>query len=287
MRILLTNDDGWFAPGLQALCRRLSQQHEVVVVAPDRNRSGASHSLTLQQSIIAHQHADNVWAVEGTPVDCVHYALGVLYPQLGCGEPDLVVSGMNNGANMGDDTLYSGTVAGAMEGRHLALPNVAVSVAARQPQHWSEAANTAAAIVDWVADLSSQSPIDGLSTRVFNVNIPDCSADELLGWQVTRLGARSRWQPPQALRDPRGREVYWLGVAGDVQDVEHGHQSMGEQATMDEQKTMDEQSRMTDFAAVQAGYVSITPLHTDLTYTSQLAALDQQLPRDLGASSNA
>lgn len=243
MRILLTNDDGWFAPGLQAVRETLSLHHDVLTVAPDRNRSGASHSLTLQHSISAHEHADGVWAVEGTPVDCVHYALGVLYPQLGQDDPDLIVSGINHGQNLGDDTLYSGTVAAAIEGRYLAYPSLAVSVAARQPAHLADAAQQVLRLVDW----AKQQPT---TCKTYNVNIPDRETDDLRGAQLTALGRRSRWRPPELMQDPRGRKIYWIGAAEDPINP----------------------ATSTDFGALDAGWISVTPLQTDLTDYSQLPA---------------
>lgn len=255
MRILVTNDDGWFAPGLQVLCKVLASQHEIIAVAPDRNRSGASHALTLQQGLRAHQHADNVWAVEGTPVDCVHYALGVLYPELGQEDPDMIVSGMNHGQNLGDDTLYSGTVAGAVEGRYLAYPSLAVSVASRDPQHLTDAATQVLALIKWVTTMQVNMQgnlADSTNCKTYNVNIPDRPAEDLQGMQFTRLGSHSRWQPPKIMHDPRGRPVYWIGGANEPKTP---HIS-------------------TDFGALKAGAVSVTPLQTDFTHHAALTAAE-------------
>ena len=233
MKILVSNDDGYSAPGLKALSEALKPLAEVVVVAPDRDRSGASNSLTLTRPLRMTQASNGFFAVDGTPTDCVHLAL--------CGaldfEPDLVVSGINAGANMGDDVIYSGTVAAAMEGRFLGLPAIAVSVADHSPRFFSTAAHVAAELVANLSELSA------MSETILNVNVPDISLDELAGYELARLGRRHKAEPVHKMRDPRGRQVYWIGAAGPEADAGPG----------------------TDFYAVNNARVAVTPLHSDLT----------------------
>lgn len=283
MRILVTNDDGWFAEGIQALQQALSSEHEVVVVAPDRNRSGMSNALTLSHTIRGHEHRlpnalgnvqgnvqgdvdqnVRVWGVEGTPVDCVHYALGVVYPLLGQPAPDLIVSGMNHGPNLGDDTLYSGTVAAAIEGRFLEWPCLATSVNARQPQYWDEAAQVVLSIVNQLPDLS-------FASRVLNINIPDKPRADMAGIKVTRLGERSRFLPPEVTHDTRGRAAYWIGAAGEPSATAASATSSTNLPT----------DLPTDFVALGQDYVTITPLQTDLTRHSDIPLLQDQLQDQL------
>jgi 5'-nucleotidase len=236
MRILLSNDDGYTAPGLRCLRDALiAAGHTLEVVAPDRNRSGASNSLTLLRPLRPQQMPDRVWSVDGTPTDCVHLALaGGL---LGDFAPDMVVSGINAGANLGDDTLYSGTVAAAMEGRHLGCAAVAVSCINHDPQHYE----TAAAVT---VRLVSQLALERLpGDTILNVNVPDVPLHQIEGYEVTRLGARHRSQDVTRSADPRGRPIYWIGVAGAEVDCGPG----------------------TDFHAVVHRRVSITPISVDLT----------------------
>jgi 5'-nucleotidase len=236
MRVLVSNDDGVDAPGIRALAEGLrAAGHEVTVVAPDRDRSGASNSLTLDQPIRTKQVGDGVWSVAGTPTDCVHLALTGLLTR----EPDIVVSGINNTANMGDDVIYSGTVAAAMEGRFLGLPAIAMSLCTgdHQGRHYETAARAA-------VELTARLLVDPLpADTILNVNVPDRPWAELRGFEVTRLGNRHRAEPCIAQRDPRGRPIYWIGPAGAEQDAGPG----------------------TDFHAVRSGYISITPIHVDLT----------------------
>ena len=233
MRILISNDDGYQAPGIVCLARRLGEVGEISVVAPERERSGASNSLTLRNPVRARRAENGFIYVDGTPTDCVHLAItGLLDP-----EPDLVVAGINAGANLGDDVLYSGTVAAAMEGRFLGLPAIAVSLVGDQFQHYETAADV---VVSLVRSLQT-SPIP--PATILNVNVPDVPAEELSGFRVTRLGQRHRSEPVVRTHDPRGREIFWIGPAGPGQDAGPG----------------------TDFHAVAGGYVSITPLHVDLT----------------------
>ncbi|MCB1724819.1 MAG: 5'/3'-nucleotidase SurE [Gammaproteobacteria bacterium] len=233
MRILLSNDDGYQAPGLKALHDALAALAECIVVAPDRDRSGASNSLTLEQPIRATTAENGFIRVEGTPTDCVHLAITGLLRE----EPDMVVSGINSGANMGDDVLYSGTVAAATEGRFLGYPAIAVSIASHTPRHLDTAARIAAELV---ARLRAR-PLPAES--ILNVNVPDLPYAELRGSLATRLGHRHKAEPVVKAQDPRGRPIYWVGPAGAEQDAGPG----------------------TDFHAVRNGFVSVTPLQVDLT----------------------
>ena len=241
MRILLSNDDGCTAPGLRCLHLHLATQHEVTVVAPDRNRSGASNSLTLLHPLRTHQHSEGVICVDGTPTDCVHLALTCLLPQA----PDMVVSGINAGANLGDDTLYSGTVAAAMEGRHLGLSAIAVSCVSHTPEHY----DTAARVTLHLIERLRVEPLPG--DTILNVNVPDVPWEQLQGYEVTRLGNRHRAEAAIKSADPRGRPIYWIGVAGSQADCGPG----------------------TDFHAVANNRVSITPLLVDLTRFSMMERL--------------
>lgn len=243
MRLLLSNDDGCLAPGLRCLFDELRRDFQVSVVAPDRNRSGASNSLTLMRPLRVQRHADGVLCVDGTPTDCVHLALSGLLDA----EPDMVVSGINEGANLGDDTLYSGTVAAAMEGRTLGRPAIAVSCVSHEPQHYQTAARVTRRLIQHL--LVAPLPAD----TILNVNVPDIPFDALQGFEVTRLGNRHRAEGAVAARDPRGREMYWIGPAGEGQDAGPG----------------------TDFHAVAQARVSITPLTVDLTRHAAVAPLSE------------
>lgn len=240
MRILVSNDDGYSSAGIRCLAAALQEVAEVVVVAPDQDRSGASNSLTLRRPLYATRHDNGFISVEGTPTDCVHLAVTGLLDQ----DPDMVVSGINHGPNMGDDVIYSGTVAAAMEGRFLGLPAVAVSLASHQPTHFA----TAARVVRRLVEQLSNSPLP--ADTILNVNVPDLPWDELAGFQATRLGHRHKSEPMLKSTDPRGQPIYWVGPAGPEQDAGPG----------------------TDFHAVRHGFVSITPIHVDLT---RYTALDQ------------
>ena len=238
MRILVSNDDGVDAPGIRILARQLREAgHEVAVVAPDRDRSGASNSLTLDMPIRVVQLDADTWRVHGTPTDCVHLALTGMFE--GREEPDMVVSGINNAANLGDDVIYSGTVSAAMEGRFLGLPAVAVSLDTRNhdARHYETAARAA---VEIVARLKAD-PLP--ANTILNVNVPDLAWSQVRGFEVTRLGNRHRAEHCVAQDDPRGRTVYWVGPAGPEQDAGPG----------------------TDFHAVRTGHIAITPIHVDLT----------------------
>ncbi|WP_285447336.1 5'/3'-nucleotidase SurE [Xanthomonas sp. LMC-A-07] len=236
MRVLVSNDDGVDAPGIQILAEALRRAgHEVMVVAPDRDRSGASNSLTLDVPIRTRRIDAQTCAVAGTPTDCVHLALTGMLDY----DPDIVVSGINNSANLGDDVIYSGTVSAAMEGRFLGLPAVAVSLVTQNHEvhHFETAARAA---VEIVARLKADPlPAD----TILNVNVPDLAWADVLGFEVTRLGNRHRSEPCVPQSDPRGRTVYWIGPAGPEQDAGAG----------------------TDFHAVRTGHISITPIHVDLT----------------------
>ncbi|WP_140718614.1 5'/3'-nucleotidase SurE [Pseudomonas sp. Hp2] len=236
MRVLVSNDDGVDAPGINILAEELrGAGHEVTVVAPDRDRSGASNSLTLDLPIRTKRIDHYTCSVAGTPTDCVHLALTGMLEY----EPDIVVSGINNSANLGDDVIYSGTVSAAMEGRFLGLPAVAVSLVTRnhEAHHYRTAARAAVEIVKRLK--ADPLPAD----TILNVNVPDLPWHEVRGFQVTRLGNRHRSEPCIPQSDPRGRTVYWIGPAGPEQDAGPG----------------------TDFHAVRTGHISITPIQVDLT----------------------
>ncbi len=234
MKILVSNDDGLDAKGIKALSAALSDIAEVTVVAPDRDRSGASNSLTLDQPIRVLDRQNGQYRIAGTPTDCVHLALTGLLEE----EPDMVVSGINLGANLGDDVIYSGTVAAAMEGRFLGLPAIAVSLTVdSKPMHFETAAAVAVKLVEQLRD--DPLPAD----TILNVNVPNVPLSSLEGYEVTRLGHRHRAEPFIEQRDPRGRRVYWIGPAGAEQDAGVG----------------------TDFHAIRQNRVSITPIHVDLT----------------------
>ncbi len=233
MRILLSNDDGYRAPGLLCLWRTLSKRWEVTVAAPDRDRSGASNSLTLRNPLRAERRENGFIVIEGTPTDCVHLALTGLLDQ----DPDLVVSGINAGGNLGDDVLYSGTVAAALEGRHLGLPAIAVSLVGRDPSRYE----TAAAVVERLLGALAHGSIP--PGTVLNVNVPDLPLERIEGVRVTRLGHRHRSRPAVPGRDATGERIYWFGEAGSARD----------------------NAPDTDFHAVDEGFVSVTPIHADLT----------------------
>jgi 5'-nucleotidase len=245
MKILVSNDDGYQSPGLLALAAGLRHLGEVVVVAPERDRSGASNSLTLDVPLRATRMDNGFIRVDGTPTDCVHLAITGLLDA----EPDIVVAGINHGANLGDDVLYSGTVAAATEGRFLGLPAIAVSMDAREPRHLETAVRVACLLVERLR----VEPLD--ANLILNVNVPDRPYAELAGFAATRLGHRHKAEPVVAAQDPRGRTIYWVGPAGPEQDAGSG----------------------TDFYAVRAGLVSITPLQVDLTRHGALESLGQWL----------
>lgn len=233
MRILLSNDDGVHSPGLSALYDGLEGLAELEVVAPDRDRSGASNALTLNRPLTVELHPGGFRSVDGTPTDCVHLAVNGLFE-----EPfDRVVSGINTHANLGDDIIYSGTVAAATEGRHLGLPAIAVSLVNRGAGHY----DTAARVVRRL--LEQNRPLNLGPRCILNVNVPDVLWEELRGVRVTRLGHRDRAEGAVPMTCPRGKERYWIGAAGEGSDAGPG----------------------TDFQAVQENYVSITPVQVDMT----------------------
>ena len=246
MRILLSNDDGYQADGLATLAVSLHGLADLVIVAPDRNQSGASHSLTLDRPLRVGKTHDGIYYVNGTPTDCVHLALTGLLDS----DPDMVVAGINHGANLGDDTLYSGTVAAAAEGRFLGLPAIAVSLVGDDPRHFDTAGRAIREIIGRLND----NPLPADTT--LNINVPDVRYEELRGFKATRLGYRHRAEPMVESRDPKGRLLYWVGPAGSGQDAGPG----------------------TDFHAVENGYVSVTPMHFDLTQRATLEHLGTWLP---------
>jgi 5'-nucleotidase len=245
MRILLSNDDGYFSPGLACLKAHLSSVAEIVVVAPERDRSGASNSLTLDRPLNLRQSANGFFYVNGTPTDCVHLAVTGMLDTL----PDMVISGINAGANMGDDTIYSGTVAAATEGYLLGIPSIAVSLAGKELKNYDTAARV---IVDLVHRFKRN--MHG-KPWLLNVNVPDIPYEQVQDIRVTRLGKRHRAEPVIKGLNPRGETVYWVGAAGKAQDAGVG----------------------TDFHAIANNNVSITPLQVDLTQFGQLQAVQDWL----------
>jgi 5'-nucleotidase len=245
MRILLSNDDGYFAPGLAALAAALQPLGEITVVAPERDRSGASNSLTLDRPLYLRRAGNGYYYVNGTPTDCVHMAVTGLLDI----EPDIVVSGVNSGSNMGDDTLYSGTVAAATEGYLLGVPAIAVSLVGTEFAHYDAAARVARELVERIRSDPPAEPI------LLNVNVPDLPYDQLGAVEVTRLGRRHKAQPVVKGRNPRGETVYWVGPAGAARECGPG----------------------TDFHALERGCVSVTPLQVDLTHAGQMDAIGRWL----------
>jgi 5'-nucleotidase len=245
MRILLSNDDGYFSPGIACLADALKTVAHVDVVAPERDRSGASNSLTLVNPLRVQQAANGFYFVDGTPTDCVHLAITGLLAE----EPDIVISGINHGANLGDDVIYSGTVAAAMEGRFLGLPAIAVSLTSRQGNHFGTAARIVLELLEKLRD--HPLPTD----TILNVNVPDLPYDKLRGFESTRLGHRHKAEPVIKAADPHGNPIYWVGPPGAEADAGPG----------------------TDFHAIRQQRVSVTPLHVDLTRHATLGALSSWL----------
>lgn len=245
MRILLSNDDGVHSPGLKALYDGLGELGELFVVAPDRDHSGASNSLTLNRPLTVEKHSNGFRSVDGTPSDCVHLAVNGLYPK----GFDRVVSGINTHANLGDDVIYSGTVAAATEGRHLGLPAIAVSLVSNGHFHYETAARVVQALLRY------ETPVPLGARCILNVNVPDVPWEELKGFQITRLGHRDRAEGAVPITCPRGKERYWIGAAGEGSDAGAG----------------------TDFHAIRHGYVSITPVQVDMTRHECLPALREWL----------
>lgn len=250
MYILLSNDDGYLAEGLSALANALGQHAKIVVVAPDKNRSAASNSLTLEMPLRASMADNGFIKVDGTPTDCVHLAITGLLEQ----EPDMVFAGINHGGNLGDDVLYSGTVAAATEGRFLGLPAVAISLAGNgngEVTRFDTAATVAVTLLNQLID--KPLPKD----TILNVNVPDIAINDLKGYQATRLGQRHKAETVIKGKDPRGRELYWVGPPGAEQDAGEG----------------------TDFYAISTGYVSVTPLQLDLTWYGRINEIKSWLPK--------
>ncbi|HEU4350679.1 MAG TPA: 5'/3'-nucleotidase SurE [Burkholderiales bacterium] len=243
MRILVSNDDGYFAPGITLLAEALRQVGEVTVVAPERDRSGASNSLTLDRPLTVRRAPNGYYSVNGTPTDCVHIAVTGLLEFL----PDVIVSGVNLGANMGDDTIYSGTVAAAAEGYLLGIPSLAVSLTSKTGEHFESAIGIALEIVGRLRRKPFSEPV------LLNVNVPDVAPAMLGDVEITRLGRRHKAEPVVKLQTPRGETAYWIGPAGGAADAGPG----------------------TDFHAVEAGRVSVTPLRMDLTHNVQLPRVQE------------
>ncbi|MBX3669210.1 MAG: 5'/3'-nucleotidase SurE [Rhodocyclaceae bacterium] len=247
MRILLSNDDGYFATGIEILARALAAVADITVVAPERDRSGASNSLTLDRPLSLRRAANGFFHVNGTPTDCVHLAVTGMLDQL----PDMVISGINHGANMGDDTIYSGTVAAATEGYLLGLPSIAISLTSHDGRHFESAARVARQLVENFSARVFDEPV------LLNVNVPDLPFEQIQGMRVTRLGRRHKAEPVVKSVSPRNEPIYWVGAAGAAADAGEG----------------------TDFYAVQNGWVSITPLQIDLTHTRQIDKVQTWLGR--------
>jgi 5'-nucleotidase len=241
MRILLSNDDGYFSPGIQALADALAGLGEIVVVAPEQNRSGASNSLTLDRPLSLKRSASGFYFVNGTPTDCVHLAVTGMLDYL----PDIIVSGINLGANMGDDTIYSGTVAAATEGFLLGIPSFAVSLTSFEGRNFATAGRVACELVERFMRDPIGEPV------LLNVNVPDVPYADLQGSEVTRLGRRHKAEPVVRMRSPRNETVYWVGAAGAAADAGPG----------------------TDFHAIERVCVSVTPLQIDLTHSGQMPVI--------------
>lgn len=243
MKLLLSNDDGVHAPGLQILYEALKDLGEVRVAAPDRDHSGASNALTLDRPLAVARMSNGFTSIDGTPTDCVHLALADIFDVAF----ERVVSGINTHANLGDDVLYSGTVAAAVEGRFLTQPAIAVSLVNEGRQHYKTAARVVRELLEKPMPLTV-----GIRT-ILNINVPDLPYEELAGWEITRLGHRARGKSSQRVTCPRGRERLWIGAAGEGDDAGPG----------------------TDFHAVAKGLVSITPLHVDMTRYDAFPALQE------------
>lgn len=245
MRILLSNDDGYFAPGLACLAQLLSEIAEIIVVAPERDRSGSSNSLTLDRPLSLHKSHNGFYYVNGTPTDCVHLAVTGMLDVM----PDIILSGVNHGANMGDDTIYSGTVAAATEGFLLGIPSLAISLVSASNGNYRTAARVAVDMVKRLRENDIKNPV------LLNINVPDIEYHQLEGIEVTRLGRRHKAEPVIKSHSPRGESVYWVGAAGAAQDAGKG----------------------TDFYAIQHNRVSVTPLQIDLTRYDQMDLITRWL----------
>jgi len=245
MKILVANDDGVKAPGIKALAEQLKEIAQIQVIAPDRNKSAASNALTLDRPLSSYEHYSGYISIDGTPTDCVNLGVAGIFGMI----PDVVVSGINAGANLGDDVLYSGTVAAAMEGRTLGLPGIAISVAHPHPSHYESAAIIAR---DLMLKLES---LKVAPRTVLNVNVPDLPIEQIKGIHVTRLGHRAVSQSPIACEDPRGTIRHWIAGVGSAIDNGPG----------------------TDFYAVEHDFVSITPVHFDMTHYAVMDNLENWL----------
>ncbi|MGJ8620542.1 MAG: 5'/3'-nucleotidase SurE [Methylophilaceae bacterium] len=245
MRILISNDDGYLATGISILAEHLAKVADITVVAPDRNRSGASNSLTLDRPLAVKEAKNGYFYVNGTPTDCVHVALTGLMQDM----PDLVISGINDGANMGDDTIYSGTVAAAMEGYLLNIPSIAISMSQHDATYFDTGALIATELVKHYMHHHFEGPM------LLNVNVPDVPYNKLEGKVITRLGKRHKAEPVMKLLTPRGEQMFWVGAAGQPNDGGAG----------------------TDFHAVANNQVSITPIRADLTNHEQIASFNSWL----------
>jgi len=247
LKILLSNDDGYQSEGLATLALALADLAELTIVAPDRNQSGASHSLTLDAPLRVGRTREGILYVNGTPTDCVHLAITGLLDH----EPDMVIAGINHGANLGDDVLYSGTVAAAVEGRFLGLPAIAVSLAGLSPRHFDSAGQAVRILLQKL----QQQPLP--ADTILNVNVPDLPFGDIRGFEATRLGYRHRSGPMVETADPKGRPVFWVGSSGPGQDAGPG----------------------TDFHAIDNARISVTPLQIDLTRHAAIASLAGWLAR--------
>lgn len=255
MHILITNDDGYLAPGIRILADTLSAIAEITVVAPDRNKSGASNSLTLMRPLRVQNTSKGYYRVDGTPTDCVHLAISGLLDN----KPDMVVSGINNGSNLGDDVLYSGTVAAAIEGRYLGLPAIAVSLTGKREENYQAAAQITRQIVERLVD--ERLPNGQISNElmpndsILNINVPDLTLDKLKPIKATRLGFRHKAEQMQKQADPYGSPIYWVGPPGKAQDAGPG----------------------TDFFAIENNHISVSPLQVDLTRHETIDSLQNWL----------
>ncbi len=273
MKILLSNDDGVLAPGLAALAQALAEIAEVTVVAPEGERSGSSSALTLDRPLHPVQLANGYWALNGFPADCVYVGLNGMFEQTF----DLVISGINAGANMGDDVLYSGTVGAAFEGRGMRLPALAVSLVGVHAKQYRDIANFRVAAA-WVRDFVAQGVPQLAAGHILNINIPDVTTlAELRHVEVTRMGVRDVSQPVYSEIDPRGRKMYWVGKSGDPLGQDHVL-NLPAQEVVNHQPGIESKAQFrTDFAALDDGFVSITPIRLDATGYSTLVGLKQAL----------
>lgn len=247
MKLLLSNDDGVHAEGLAVLQQVLSDSHDVTVIAPDRNCSGFSNALSLRTPLRMEQMKNGFYALNGTPSDCVHLGVNAFFED----DPDLVVSGINHGPNLGDDVIYSGTVAAATEGRYMGHPAIAVSLVCKEGQHFDTAAKLVRELIGHL--VNHPLPRD----QILNVNVPDLPLSEIKGFKVTRLGRRHRAESMVKSTDPVGREIFWYGKLGDEADAGPG----------------------TDFHAVAEGYCSVTPITVDMTDHQSIESMKQWIEK--------